>query len=142
MNSEKNQILIISILIFFVVFICGLPISVHFIGLGEGFLYPVLAAVGVSIFPSVWYYTFADHARTKKMLRQLEEEEAEQRQAERCKQQEINSKNIIKVNRQESTDKTDYDQLAKIADLHDRGVLTDEEFEKEKQKILNHSKMF
>jgi hypothetical protein len=31
------------------------------------------------------------------------------------------------------------DALEKLADLHDRGVLTDEEFAKQKQRILDES---
>ena len=34
------------------------------------------------------------------------------------------------------TESTPADQLAKLADLHDRGVITDEEFAREKAKVL------
>lgn len=34
------------------------------------------------------------------------------------------------------TESTPADQLAKLADLHDRGVITDQEFEREKAKVL------
>ena len=34
------------------------------------------------------------------------------------------------------TESTTADQLAKLADLHDRGVITDEEFAREKAKVL------
>ena len=46
---------------------------------------------------------------------------------------------IITVKTIQSTDRTDskYERLAQIAKLRDQGILTEEEFQREKEKILN-----
>ena len=44
---------------------------------------------------------------------------------------------VVKETKQEPLSDAQLDKLAKLADLHKNGILTDEEFEKEKNLIIN-----